>query len=69
MGFCLFIGVSGQEGDVSASCRGRDRLGGLLGAEGFTAETSVFIGVSSLPRGGGGNLAWSPVFFRGDRAS
>ena len=51
LGFCLFIGVFGREGDVSASCRGRDRLGGPLGAEGFTTETSVFIGVSSLPRG------------------
>lgn len=46
----LFIGLSGREGDVSAS--GRGRLSGLLGAGGCTAETSVFTWVFALPRGG-----------------
>lgn len=32
--------------------QGPGRLGGLLGAEGCTAETSVFTGVFALPRGG-----------------
>lgn len=48
----LFIEVSRLEGVVYAFCRVQGRLGGLLGAKGFIAETSVFIRVSVLPRGG-----------------
>lgn len=32
--------------------QGPGRLGGLLGAEGCSAETGVSPGVSALPRGG-----------------
>lgn len=49
-GGSVYPGLGG-EGDVWV-LQGPGHLGGLLGAEGCSAETGVSPGVSALPRGG-----------------